>query len=237
MRDMFDDFLDELRRRQAEQRRKSGEPGAEGESDPNRDGRPGGRSAHRPRAQGGNAGEFKRNDSDNGADRGDEDEGIFRGGGYRGPRRPRSVGSDGDMPEIHIGRGWVIFGISPGRVLILFSLFFSVGVGMWTDAIWYQSVGFANVFWTQVGSQVGLFALGALAVRVLVVNLWLPGRLIPKGEMRRFSLDDFLDRFNVDRYSGGYGNGPFGAPRRPGSGQPTSRSPTSPALSSGPSSG
>ncbi len=37
--------------------------------------------------------------------------------------------------------------------------------------------------------------------------------------MRRFSLDDFLDRFNIDRYAGGYGGGPFGNPRRPSSGQ------------------
>jgi uncharacterized membrane protein (UPF0182 family) len=221
MRDMFDDFLDELRRRQAEQRRASGEPGAEDESDPN--------AGADAQADDHSSTEGPREetpvssngpDSNNGADRGDEGPGIFRGGGYKGPRRPRSVGSDGDLPEIHVGRGWVIFGISVLVVFVLLSLFFSVGVGLWTDAIWYQSVGYANVFWTQLTSQVGLFAFGGLvAFGIFWVNLWLTGRLIPKGEMRRFSLDDFLDRFNVDRYTGGYGNGPFGAARRPGSGQ------------------
>jgi len=94
-----------------------------------------------------------------------------------------------------------------------------------------------NVFWTQVGSEIGLFALGAIGgFLFLLFNLWLPGRVIPKGEMRRFSLDDFLDRFNLDRYAGGYGGGSFGAPRRPAPRPPTSRSPTSPARSSGPSS-
>jgi uncharacterized membrane protein (UPF0182 family) len=222
MRDMFDDFLDELRRRQAEQHAKSGESGTEGESDP---------------AAGSDAGadnqsstegpveetpvSARGDDSDNGADPGDEDRGIFRGGGYSGPRRPRSVGSDGDMPDIHIGRGWVIFGITLVTILILLSLFFSVGVGLWTDSIWYQSVGYANVFWTQVGSEVGLFALGAIGgFMFLLINIWLPGRVIPKSALRRFSLDDFLDRFNIERYAGGYGGGSFGAPRRPGSSQP-----------------
>ena len=219
MRDMFDDFLDELRRRQAEQRRKSGESGTAGESDPaagtdagadDQSSTEGSREAKPVSSNG--AG------SDNGADPGDEDQGIFRGAGYRGPRRPRSVGSDGDMPEIHIGRGWVILGVTIVVVLILLSLFFSVGVGLWTDAIWYQSVGYVNVFWTQVGSEIGLFALGAIGgFLFLLFNLWLPGRVIPKGEMRRFSLDDFLDRFNLDRYAGGYGGGSFGAPRRPSS--------------------
>jgi hypothetical protein len=41
-----------------------------------------------------------------------------------------------------------------------------------------------------------------------------PGQAVrlqdPLGAMRRFSLDDFLDRFNIDRYSGYGGGGPFG---------------------------
>jgi uncharacterized membrane protein (UPF0182 family) len=54
-----------------------------------------------------------------------------------------------------------------------------------------------------------------VAVLFLGLNLWLTGRFIPKGQLRRFSLDDLLDRFSVDRYVGGgpAGSGPFGAPR------------------------
>jgi len=145
---MFDDFLDELRRRQAEaasqERRISG---TEGESDPGSgtDARAG-RPAIDRRLTEDTPVNSNGADSDNGGDRGDEDRGVFRGGGYRGPRRPRSVGSDGEMPEIHIGRGWVILGITIVAVLILLGLFLSVGVGLWTDAIWFQSVGYASVF-------------------------------------------------------------------------------------------
>jgi len=214
---MFDDFLDELRRRQAEQRARTGEPQPEGEEQPTPESGSGPadrRSGEGPRedtpvtSNGAN--------SDNGAERDDEGQGGFRGGDYRRPRGFRSGGSDGDMPQIHISRGWVVAGIVTLVVLLALPVFLSVGVGLWTDAIWFQSIGYANVFWTRVGSQVGLFVLGALATFLFLwLNVWLSGRFIPKGEMRRFSLDDFLDRFNIDRYSGYGGGGPFGPPRRP----------------------
>jgi hypothetical protein len=31
------------------------------------------------------------------------------------------------------------------------------GIELWTDAIWFKSVGYDQVFWTRVGVQVGLF--------------------------------------------------------------------------------
>jgi uncharacterized membrane protein (UPF0182 family) len=213
MRDLFRDFMEELRRRQAEQRRQRGdsedqEPEAAGES---------GGDATSPPTEGhreDRAVTSGQGDSGNGADRGDEGRDIFGGGPGR-PRRPRGFGPEGELPEIHIGRGWVIFGAIVAGLLVALLLFLSVGVGLWTDAIWYQSIGYADVFWTRVGSQVGLFLAGALITfAVLWINVWVPGRLIPKGQLRRFSLDDFLDRFNIDRY-GGLGGGQFGSPRRP----------------------
>jgi uncharacterized protein len=219
MRDMFDDFLNELRRRQAEQRGKLGGEKPEGEPDSAAG------SADETSDRSSTEGPEEDtpvtsygSDSGNGADQGDDDGGAFRGGGGPGrPRGPRPMGPTGEMPEIHIPRGWVIFAIVVVGILIAISLFLSVGVGLWTDAIWYQSVGYADVFWTRITSQVGLFVLGtAVAFVFLWLNLWAPGRLIPKGQLRRFSLDDFLDRFNVDRYGGGYGGGPFGGGRRPG---------------------
>jgi len=133
------------------------------------------------------------------------------------------VGSNGDMPQLHIGRKWIVLAVVLLVVLPLLTAFFTMGIGLWTDAIWFQSVGYSNVFWTRFGSQIGLFALGAVVAFVFLwLNVWLTGRLIPKGEMRRFSLDDFLDRFNMDRYASGgsFDGGPFaGRRRRPGAQQ------------------
>ena len=66
-------------------------------------------------------------------------------------------------------------------VLVAFvALMLVVGVGLWTDAIWYRSVGYDQVFWTRIGVQVGLFVGGlALALAVLLGNVWLAGRLSP----------------------------------------------------------
>ncbi len=72
-------------------------------------------------------------------------------------------------------------GIVVAIVLVAFIVFLAgTGIDLWTDAIWYKSVGFDSVFWTRIGAQVGLF-LGALAVAlvVLLFNLCLAGRLAP----------------------------------------------------------
>jgi uncharacterized protein len=217
MRDMFDDFLDELRRRQAEQ------GGKTGANEPTSEGHPAADSGTGPadRQAGDGPTEDKPvtsygEDSGGGDDERDSGPHVGRGGGNFG--RPRGFGGGnygGEMPEIHVSRFWVVAGIVALVLLVAVSLFLSVGVGIWTDAIWYQSVGYADVFWTRIGSQVGLFALGALGTfAFLWFNVWISGRMIPKGEMRRFSIDDFLDRFNLDRYASQMGN-EFSRPRRP----------------------
>ena len=212
MKDMFDDFMDELRRRQAE--REAGEKKADGGSDEAESG---------PTDEGSAEDATMRSDGP-GSDESDQDEEerptpVFGRGGFGGgPGRPRrySGGPSGEMPEIHIGRGWIVLGIA---FLILMGLLgvFAMSIGFATDAIWFQSVGFGSVFWTRVGSQVLFFVVGLVVAFVFLwVNLWLAGRFIPKGQMRRFSLDDILDRFSVERYMGGgnFGSGPFGAPPR-----------------------
>ena len=228
MRDAFDEFMDELRRRRAAQ---------EGPDDAAKKGSSG-ESGAEPRA-GDDApdGETREdeavdtNRSGSGAD-GEPESGddaprpVFRGGGFGGGfggrRRPRTVGPNDEFPQITISRKWIVLFIA---IIVAFSLittFFTVGIQLATDAIWYQSIGYASVFWTRIWSQLGLFVLGALvAFAAIWINVWLAGRLIPKGQLRRFSLDDFLDRFNMDRYTGGgsgFGSGPFGnQPKRPGS--------------------
>jgi uncharacterized protein len=208
---MFDDFLEELRRRQAE-REAAGAKSGSGSED----------------AGGGPPSEGPVEDepmSSDGVDSGDnehEEEDrpspIFRrGGSGRGPGRYSAGGPSDGMPEIHIGRGWIVLGIIAVAFIALLAVF-ATTVGFATDAIWFQSVGFGNIFWTRFGTQILFFVVGAVAAfLVLWFNLWLAGRFIPKGQLRRISIDDFLDRFSIDRYMGGgrgFGNGPFGSPPR-----------------------
>jgi uncharacterized membrane protein (UPF0182 family) len=242
MRDAFDEFMDELRRRRAAQESPddAAEKGSSGES--------GAEPGARDDAPDGETREDEAvdtNRSGSGAD-GEPESGdeaprpVFRGGGFGGGlggrRRPRSVGPSDEFPQITISRKWIVLFIAIVVGFSLITTFFTVGIQLTTDAIWYQSIGYAGVFWTRIWSQVGLFVLGAVAAFAAIwINVWLAGRLIPKGQLRRFSLDDFLDRFNMDRYTGGgsgFGSGPFGnQPKRPGSSASASASVEVPDLS------
>ena len=89
-----------------------------------------------------------------------------------------------------------------------------VGVQLWTDAIWFKSVGFDGVFWIRVGVQVGLFIAGLfLALAVLLANVWLAGRLVPPGDTGRGgTLRSWIDRLNEaasNAEGGGRGRGPW----------------------------
>ena len=65
-------------------------------------------------------------------------------------------------------------------------MLFAAGIDLWTDAIWYKSVGFDSVFWTRLGVQAGLFVgAGLLALIVLLGNLLLANRLTPPVDPER----------------------------------------------------
>jgi uncharacterized membrane protein (UPF0182 family) len=85
-------------------------------------------------------------------------------------------------------------------VVVLFVvLMLVVGIQLWTDAIWFKSVGFDAVFWTRIGIQTGLFALGTgLALAVLWGTLWLAGRLTPPSDAagRGGSIRGWIERLN-----------------------------------------
>jgi uncharacterized membrane protein (UPF0182 family) len=206
---MFDDFMEELRRREAARAAADGQPKAG--SDDTADGGPpneGPREDDSMRSDGPDS-----DDTDRDKDH-PRPSPIFRRGGPGGGYRRYSGGPSGQFPEFHLGRRWIVLGLVILALFVLLSVFM-LTVGLATDAIWFQSVGFGSVFWTRVGSQILFFVAGvAIAFLALWVNLWLAGRFIPKGQLRRFSLDDLLDRFNVDRYFGGgtFGSGPLGAP-------------------------
>ncbi len=228
MRDLFDDFMDELRRRQAgeqpgtgpDHRKQAGLPPASDdddapESDPRTDD-----SEDVPEAG---------TDDDTPSEREPEDGDsepvpvsgpvILLDGGAGGRRRTRRRGPGGPndgagLTDQFGGRriALVVIGIV---VLVILLLAGSV-LDLWTDVIWYRSVGFDSVFWTRLWSQFILFigtGLGALIF--LLVNIWLAGRLVPPPDPDRpSSLSGFLDRLAT---AGGpfEDRGPFGSPGGP----------------------
>ncbi len=131
------------------------------------------------------------------------------GGSRRGPGGPST-----EFPEFHLTKGWVVLAAIMVGFVVLSSIF-ALTVGLITDGMWFNSIGFGDVFSTRVLSQTLFFVVGAVVAFVFVwANLWLAGRFIPKGQLRRFSLDDFLDRFSIERYMGGEsGPSPFSRPR------------------------
>ena len=166
MRDLFDDFLEDLRRREAAARGEDPDAGA-------------------PRRA-------RRVDGDPGDDDGspDPDDGGEVPREPSPPRRPRVVREKGGGPRL----GWWVIGF----ILLGASALLGVGLDIWTDALWFQSVGFDAVFWTRLSAQVGLFLAGALLTAVVVLgNLWLAGRFMPPPTGRRGgSFRDLFDRLN-----------------------------------------
>ena len=110
----------------------------------------------------------------------------------------------GDTAQFGVDRRWIILGVLLFAILPLALGILAMLIDLWTDSIWYESVGFSGVFWTRLWSQLVLFVLGAgLTFGFLWFNLWLCGRLIPASKMGRFSLDEWLERFNFEPYGGG----------------------------------
>ncbi len=176
MGDLFDEFKRELERRRAE---------TEGREPVTDDETP---------AQADDAGDTDGASGDDDADEhGGEPIPLHRrtddpGAPPRNPRTGRPVGGaqDGAEPPsigTMIRRAGLTIVIVAVVGLILLA---GAGVNLWTDAIWYTSVGFDQVFWTRIGSQGALFAVGlAGAMIVLLSNLWLAGRLTPPADPER----------------------------------------------------
>ena len=98
-----------------------------------------------------------------------------------GGRRVAGPGGPDDGGSSRAARAGRRFGLGVVVVAIIaVILLFSVGIDLWTDALWFQSVGFDSVFWTRIGATLGL-GVGAflIAAVVLLGNLWLAGRLAP----------------------------------------------------------
>ncbi len=181
MRDMFDDFLEELRRREAQ---------ARGEPDP---------TPKRPADPGPDGPDPDGDEPDEDGNEPDGEDGSEAPRAERRPpqpiRRRRGPGGPDDGTRLGTGRRiglWVM-----GVLLILVFLLFTFGIDLWTDALWYASVHFDGVFWTRIGAQAGLFVGGLLlALLVLLGNLALAARLSPPPGDGPSSLRGLFDRVN-----------------------------------------
>ena len=204
MRDLFDDFLEDLRRREALARGEDPDAGA----------------PPRRRASGGRDGPNDGGDDpgDRGDDPGDDDRDREPPHEPSPPRRPRSIRDERRRGGRRRRITWWVAGL----IFLLVFVLFSFGLDLWTDALWYRSVGFDAVFWTRLGAQVGLFAAAALgSLVILLLNIWLAGRLMPPpDESRRGgSFRSLMDRINEAAQSADPDRGP-GRRRDPGAPPP-----------------
>jgi uncharacterized membrane protein (UPF0182 family) len=177
MRDLFDEFLEEIRRREA---------AARGED-------PDAAAAKRARKVSPDDGP---DGPDDDGDRDDDDRDAERGPAEDPPRErvpPRPIRVDGDGGGGGRHLGWWI----AGGVLLSLILLLGVGLDLWTDVLWFQSVGFDGVFWTRLTAQLGLFAVTTiLALVILLGNLWLAGRMMPRPTDGGGSFRDLFERLN-----------------------------------------
>src|SRR6478672_8335070 len=207
MRDLFDDFLEELRRREAQ---------ARGEPDPT----PKPPNRPDPDDRDPDDGDPDRPESDDDGDDADRTEDGPATGDRPPPQHIRSRRRPGGPDDgAGMGRGrrfglWVMV-----AALIALFVLFTFGIDLWTDALWYASVHFDGVFWTRVGSQALLFIGGlVLALVVLLGNLALAARLSPPPGTGQAGLRSIIDRVNdaATANAGGRrrpGPSPFGEPR------------------------
>ncbi|HYU50288.1 MAG TPA: UPF0182 family protein [Candidatus Limnocylindria bacterium] len=224
MGDLFDDFMKELRRRQDEASgRRSGDRPDERPEPPDDD--ESGDDAGGPPPAGPEPTPLRRPRRGPGRSRG-------RGIGGRGPREPRRVGGPDDGGG-RPGYGRTVGLAVVGAIILAVIVLGGTVVTFWTDAMWFKSVGYDAVFWTRVLTRLGLF-VGTLAVAlaILLVNLWLAGRAVPPRAGARVGVREFLSRMAEtagategrrpgDRYGNGddrpaYRGGIFGDPRRSG---------------------
>ncbi len=215
MRDLFDEFLDELRRRQAEAAAANPQGTAPAPTDDEAAPDPDAVAGDSARAEGDSPDE-PASDSDEPASDSDEAAKDEPGGpepddhdaepdhdqDRRPPGGPRVIrgggrGGGGRPPRPRIVAGGPNDGSSTGRArrfgigfialaILVVIILLSVGVSFLTDAIWFKSVGFESVFWTRVTTQIGLFAGGGIVALVfLLLNIWLAGRLLPPPDPDR----------------------------------------------------
>ncbi len=209
MRDLFDDFMNELRKREAVARgedpdanrppdRRSSRP-SDDDDEPDDDATA---EATDDADATGDADEAT-DDTDEPDEPDDADPPVVRSiddhrrrGGPPRRRGPGGPNDGGPGRAARAGRRFVLAAIVVALIAIF--LLFSVGIDLWTDALWFGSVHFDSVFWTRLTATLGL-GVGAfvLSAAVLLGNVSLAGRLTPPPSAEGpGSLRGFVDRIN-----------------------------------------
>src|SRR4051794_396049 len=207
MGDLFDEFMREVARRRAE---------AEGRSVDGEDAEPGTTDGgDGDRAPDGEPEPITRRRSQRGFP------GGGRGGGGGGGRPPRERVPD-DRSRFRSGVRRLGIALLVLLALLLVGLA-AVGVDLWTDVIWFRSVGYDAVFWTRLGTQVGIFVVAFIvALAVLLGTIWLAGRLAPPPSDGPGLFQSWADRLAEAgaRQAGRDTYGPYGMGGQRGGGGP-----------------
>ncbi len=113
---------------------------------------------------------------------------AFYGGSGRGGRDSIDIDFDrlfgrggGDQPPISFRTpSWIGRFLFLGIALVVLIILLSIADGIYTDWLWFDTLGFAAVYVTRITAQIYTFVgFGALFLVVLVANVWLAGRLRP----------------------------------------------------------
>ncbi len=185
MGDLFDEFKREIERRRAEAEGRAMPDGPQRDADEPDDGTADAAAGGAAEGDAAPSGDRPRPRTPR-AGRDGPRRGHAGGDGGGGPRRPVGGPHDGARPPSlreMLGRAGLAIVVA---AVVLFLFLFGTIANLWTDVAWYTSVGYQGVFWTRLGTQAGLFALGLLSVLAfLLANLWLAGRLVPPFDPSR----------------------------------------------------
>ncbi|HZJ06732.1 MAG TPA: UPF0182 family protein, partial [Nocardioidaceae bacterium] len=77
------------------------------------------------------------------------------------------------MPQFRLRRSGPL--LPTLAILAIIVVLVSVTAQWWTEVLWFDSVGFTSVFWTELITKVGLFVVGGLITAVVVASSLLVG--------------------------------------------------------------
>ncbi len=76
--------------------------------------------------------------------------------------------------------------LAVGAILLLTLAGGRAAVELYTDALWFQDLGYRPVFWTRLAAEVGVrLVVGAVAAALVLVNLWVVARRLGPIHLRR----------------------------------------------------
>ena len=65
-------------------------------------------------------------------------------------------------------------------VVAVIAFLITMLAGLWTEFLWFGAIGFSGMWWTRMGTQIGLFVAGGLLTAVPIgVSLWVAYRIRP----------------------------------------------------------